>query len=312
MNRETENGAAFAAPFSGVQGKNMRERWKILILLSPLAAVTALVLISCVHVLVQSLGYVPVFGLEAFTLSYYREILSDPSFLQALGVSLRISLCSAALAAVLGTALCAALVGLGKSRGALTYLVRLPILVPHAVTALFTVLLFAQTGLLARLAHALGLLADFSDFPQLLYTSGYTGAILAYVWKEAPFVAYFTLALMANISSTLGEAAENLGAPPLRSFFTVTLPLSLPAISKAFLIIFLFAFGGYELPMLLGATVPRALPVQAYLSYMSPELRDLPYAMAMYGAILLLSLAMAGLYGLLTRTLWRKIRRAGT
>lgn len=64
--------------------------------------------------------------------------------------------------------------------------------------------------------------------------------------------------------------------------------------------------------MLLGATVPRALPVQAYLSYMSPELRDRPYAMAMYGAILLLSLAMAGLYGLLTRTLWRKIRRAGT
>ena len=65
------------------------------------------------------------------------------------------------------------------------------------------------------------------------------------------------LALMAGVSRTLGEAAENLGASPLRSFLTVTLPLSLPAVSQAFLIIFLFAFGGYELPLLLGATVPR-------------------------------------------------------
>ena len=129
----------------------------------------------------------------------------------------------------------------------------------------------------------------------------------AYLWKEVPFVAYFTLALMSGVSGTLGEAAEDLGASPLRSFFSVTLPLSLPAVCRATLIIFIFAFGGYELPMLLGATLPKALPVEAYLSYMSPELRDRPYAMAMYGVILVLSVAMAGLYALLTRRLLRKI-----
>ena len=285
----------------------MRGKWKILILLAPLAGVTALVLAACGTVLLQSLGYVPAFGLDTLTLSYYRAVLGDPAFLQSLGVSLRIAATSALLAAVAGTAICAALVGTGRTRGALTYLVRLPILVPHTVTALFAVLLFAQTGLLARLAFTLGLIEDFSQFPQLLYTTGYQGAVLSYLWKEAPFVAYFVLALMAGISGTLGEAAENLGASPLRSFFTVTLPLSMPAIAKAFLIIFIFAFGGYELPMLLGPTVPKALPVQAYLAYMSPELRDRPYAMVMYGVILLLSVAMAALYGLLTRALWRKL-----
>lgn len=76
---------------------------------------------------------------------------------------------------------------------------------------------------------------------------------------------------------------------------------------RATLIIFIFAFGGYELPMLLGATLPKALPVEAYLAYMSPELRDRPYAMAMYGVILVLSVAMAGLYALLTRRLLRRM-----
>ncbi len=279
----------------------------LILLLLPLALVTALVLAACGAVLLQSLGHVPAFGLAGLTLGYYRDVFHDPDFLGALAVSLSIALKSAILAAALGTALCAALVARRKTGGPMVYLVRFPILAPHAVAALFAILLLSQTGLLARLACALGLISDFPQFPQLLYTPGYEGAILAYLWKEIPFVAYFSLALMSSVSATLGEAAQNLGASPLRAFFTVTLPLSLPAISKAFLIIFIFAFGGYELPMLLGATLPKALPVQAHLTYMSPELRDRPYAMAMYGTILILSAAMAGLYALLTRRLMKKL-----
>ena len=189
----------------------------------------------------------------------------------------------------------------------MVYLIRLPILVPHTVTALFAILILSQTGLLARWAWALGVISDPGELPQLLFTPGYGGTILAYLWKEIPFVAYFSLALMAGVSDTLGEAAENLGASPLRAFLAVTLPLSLPAVSQAFLIIFLFAFGGYELPLLLGATLPKALPVYAHLAYMHPDLRQRPAAMALYGVILLLSIAMAALYGLLTRRLLRKM-----
>jgi len=151
------------------------------------------------------------------------------------------------------------------------------------------------------------MLSDYNQFPQLLYTPGYEGAILAYLWKEIPFVAYFVLAFMSGISHTLSEAAENLGASPLRSFFQVTLPLSLPVIAKAFLIIFIFAFGGYELPLLLGSTLPKALPVQAYLSYSHPDLLQRPAAMAMNGVILLLSLGIALLYFLLARRLTRRL-----
>ena len=282
--------------------KNKLTPW---LLLLPFLAVTALVVISVWNVLVQSLGLIPAFGLTEPTIEYYRQVLTSDTFLSSLGVSLKIAFFSAVLATVLGVLVCAALVGCRKN--GIIHVVRLPILVPHTVVALFAITICSQTGLIARTGAALGFISDSTEFPQLLFSESYWGVILAYLWKEIPFVAYFVLALMSGVSSTLGEAAENLGASPLKSFFRITLPLSLPAITKAFLIIFIFAFGGYELPLILGATVPKALPVQAYLAYMDPNLLNRPYAMAMNGVILMLSMAMAALYGILTHRLWKQI-----
>ena len=286
----------------------MRKKLHILLLLLPFLLVTALVLVSVWTVLVQSLGIIPVFGMTTPTFQYYIRVLSDADFLSSVWVSLRIALWSAVLATVLGVLVSVALIRCGRHRGGLLYAVRLPILVPHAVVAVFVVQILGQTGLLARAAWALGLIVDYTEFPQLLYTPDFTGTILAYLWKEIPFVAYFVLAFMGGISHTLGEASENLGAAPVRSFFEVTLPLSIPVISHAFLIIFIFAFGGYELPLLLGSTLPKALSVETYLAYMNPDLLQRPLAMAMNGVMLLLSLLMAGLFFLAMR---RATKKAG-
>lgn len=285
----------------------MKKRLTIFLLLLPFLLVTGVVLVSVWNVLVQSLGYIPAFGLTEPTLDYYSQVFQREDFLSAVWVSLRIALWSAAGATVLGVLVCMALIRCRKTKGGLLYAVRLPILVPHAVVAVFVIQIFSQTGLIARAGYALGLLEDYSAFPQLLYTPGYWGTILAYLWKEIPFVAYFVLAFMSGISDTLGEAAENLGASPVRSFFEVTLPMSIPVISKAFLIIFIFAFGGYELPLLLGSTLPKALSVQTYLAYTSPDLLQRPLAMAMNGVMLLLSAGMALGYSLLVSRLSRKV-----
>ena len=286
----------------------MRRNSRAYLLLIPFFIIVDLVLAACVFVLLQSFVYIPAFVLHELSLKHYAKALANKDFVASLLVSLRIAFVSAVLAAVLGTVLCAALVKLRCSSGAMLYAVRLPILVPHVVVALFIFMLFSQTGIIARLLFAVGIISDSSRFPLLLYTEKYHGVILSYLWKEIPFVAYFSLALMASVSHTLGEAAENLGASPLRSFFAVTLPLSFPAISKAFIIIFIFAFGGYELPLLLGATLPKALPVYAYIAYTNPDLKLRPDAMAVYGLILLLSVVMAALYSLLTNKLIKKIR----
>ena len=285
----------------------MKKKLHILLLLLPFLGISALICISVWNVAVQSLGYIPAFGLTKLTLSYYGEVFRNPDFVSSVWVSLKIAFWSAVFACVVGVALAMALIKTRKSKGATLYAIRVPILVPHAVVAVFVVQILGQTGLIARLGYAFGLLEDYTQFPQLLYTPNYFGTILAYLWKEIPFVAYFVLAFMSGISDTLGEAAENLGATPVRGFFEVTLPLSLNVIAKAFLIIFIFAFGGYELPLLLGSTLPKALSVTTYLAYMSPDLLQRPLAMAMNGTMLLLSAGMSGLYALAIIGLNRKI-----
>ena len=286
----------------------MKKSYTPYLLLLPFLVLMALILLSIWNVLLQSLGYIPAFGLTTLTLDYYKEVFQQKEFLSALKVSLHIAFASSIFATALGVLLCYALVKRNHTKGGLLYMVRLPILMPHAVVAVFVINLLSQTGIFSRLIYSFGWITDFTQFPLLLYSENYAGAIIAYLWKEIPFVAYFVLALMSSISSTLGEAAENLGASPWRSFFQITLPLSMPAVLKAFLIIFIFAFGGYELPFLLGVTTPKALPVQAYLAFTAPDLKDRPYAMAMNGVVLLLSLAMSLLYALLLR---RMIKQTG-
>ena len=70
----------------------------------------------------------------------------------------------------------------------------------------------------------------------------------------------------------------------------------MPAVSTAFIIIFAYAFGAYELPFLLGATLPRALPVQAYMQFLSPDLRHRPYAMVYNSLMLLFGVLFIALY----------------
>lgn len=285
----------------------MKQKTTVFLLLLPFLIITGIVLVSVWNVLVQSLGYIPAFGLTKPTLQHYMQVFSRADFLSAVWVSVRIALWSTVFSTGLGVLVAMALIKCRKTRGGLLYAVRLPILVPHAVVAVFVIQILSQTGLAARAAHMLGLLEDHTQFPQLLFTPSYFGTILAYLWKEIPFVAYFVLAFMSSISETLGEAAENLGASSLRSFWEVTLPLSVPVISKAGLIIFIFAFGGYELPLLLGSTLPKALAVQTHLMYMSPDLLQRPLAMAMNGVVLLLSAGMALAYSLVVYHLNRKI-----
>ena len=285
----------------------MKRKTTIFLLLLPFLLITGIVLVSVWNVALQSLGYIPAFGLTKPTLSYYAQVFSRTDFLSAVWVSVKISLWSTVFATALGVLLAMALIKCRKTRGAMVYAIRMPILVPHAVVAVFVIQILSQTGLVARFSYMLGLLEESAQFPQLLFTPSYFGAILAYLWKETPFVAYFVLAFMSGISDTLGEAAENLGASSLRSFWEVTLPLSIPVISKAGLIIFIFAFGGYELPLFLGSTLPKALAVQTHLMYMSPDLLQRPLAMAMNGVVLLLSAGMALAYSFVIHQLNRKI-----
>ena len=279
----------------------MRKRLTPYLLLVPQIILTLLFFIGLCTGIIQSLGVIPAFDLTEPTLQYYKEVLTRPDMLTSVFFSLYIAFTSALLATVAGVFLCMLLVMSDKAKGLMMRIVQLPITVPHVVVALFVINILSQNGFLARCAYALGMIRDQKDFPVFIYDTHGMGIILAYLWKEIPFIVYFTIALMANINNNLGEAAVNLGAGRWTAFRKVTLPLCRITILSGFLIIFVFALGAYELPLLLGATSPKALPILAYIQYIHPDLRHRPYAMALNGIIIMISLLCAVAYFILMK-----------
>ncbi len=279
----------------------MKKKCMPYILLIPQIILTLLFLIGLANGLIQSLGIVPAFGLTEPTLRYYQEILTRPDMAESILFSLKIALISSVTATLGGIVICGICV-IGNYTGSyIQRMIQLPVIVPHVVVALFIINIFSQNGLLARLAYALGFITDQQQFPIIIYNTEGIGIILAYVWKELPFIVYFVIAMMANINNRLGEAAINLGAGKWQAFFRITLPLCKNTIISGFLIIFVFALGSYELPLLLGATKPKALPILAYQQYIHPDLKNRPYAMALNGVVLLISLICAFVYYLLMK-----------
>ncbi len=266
------------------------------ILLVPFMVLLLILLLAVANSLLQGLGYMPVLGLNKISLDYYKEVFLNPDFSSSLLLSLYISVISTIFSVVIGVLICAALIKTKRAEKFYRNVLRIPILTPHIVVALFVVIIFSQSGILSRIWYHLNIINEINEFPNIIYNRKGIGIILGYIWKEAPFVAYFVLSFMESISVSYEEAAINLGASPIRSFFSVTLPLSMPAILNAAFIILIFSFGAYELPFLLGVTKPKALPVQAYVEYSHPDLRHRPYAMAENGVMILISLVMAALY----------------
>jgi putative spermidine/putrescine transport system permease protein len=70
--------------------------------------------------------------------------------------------------------------------------------------------------------------------------------------------------VIGRIDERLEQAAENLGASPLRAFIEVTLPLSLPGILAGSLLVFALAISAYVTPILLGGFQIMTLPILIY------------------------------------------------
>ncbi|MEO7129392.1 MAG: iron ABC transporter permease, partial [Rhodoferax sp.] len=137
----------------------------------------------------------------------------------------------------------------------LHYMTILPIVSPPFVSAVSIIFLFGFNGLVTR--HLLGL-NDFSIY-------GFHGVVLAQVFTFAP-IAYLSLhGILASLSPTLEDAALNIGATRWQTFWKVSLPLSLPGIASAFLVVFIESMADFGNPLVLaGAAFPMLAP-QAYL-----------------------------------------------
>lgn len=229
----------------------------------------------------QSLGYFPIIGLEKITLSYYKDVLSDPTVLKSLCFSLCISFSQAFISSILGVLFAYSLATTNRSNSRLIeFIYKIPIMLPHTVVALIIFLQFTQSGWTARMLFNLGIITDMGEFSTLVFDKFGIGIILTYVFKGLPFIALITIDIIKDSYYKYSKIARNLGANSRQVFIHVLIPLILPSALSGFIILFAFSFGAFEVPYLLGPSSPKALPVEAYIRYNSIDLSNRPNAMA--------------------------------
>jgi putative spermidine/putrescine transport system permease protein len=272
-----------------------------LLLLSPaLLVLTVLFVGGLVVGLLQSFGYFPAAGLTEFSLNAYRELFTDRGFLRSLGFTLGVSLSSTAGSVVIAVAGAVALRHRLRGKRALLFVYQLPLTVPYLVAAVGIMTLVSQSGLVARFAFHLGLIAEPADFPALLYDDLGIGIILVYLWKQIPFIGLVALAVLQSVGEDYEEQARTLGASGLQAVRHVLLPLIIPGIVPASIIIFAFTFGAFEVPLLLGKRFPSMLSVLAYRLYIDVDVAARPQAMAGTVFIAVFVLLLVALYRRIT------------
>ena len=271
----------------------MSNRLKLALLLAPALTVIGVLFLGGLGVaLIRSLGYAPSLGQTGVSLAAYTAALTAPGFAASLFLSLYIAFTSTLVSLILAIAAALLLRQSFAGKRLISFLFQLNLTVPHIVGALGILYLFSQSGSLARLAYHGGLIARPAEFPALVFDPYAFGIIVQYVWKEVPFIALVILSQLQTIGQEYEAVARSLGATRWQRFRHVLLPLILPGALSASILTFAFAFGAYEIPLLLGASHPAALPVLAYQSYTNPDLATRPEAMALAIVMTLITAAL--------------------
>lgn len=288
---------------SSLTGRLLRSsRLRLTLMLAPaLSVMVGLFAGGLLLALVQSLGYFAPSGERSFTLAHYHALLSDAEFRASLRLTLGLATVATIISAVAGLSLSLALRELAQRSRMLNALLQIPLAVPHLAMAVALINVIAPSGLIARLAFALGLISVPADFPALINDRYGVGIMLAYVLKETPFIAIMTLALLARTGNEYEQVARTLGASLWQRLRYVTLPLVAPAVVSASLVVFAFIFGAFEVPFILGRPYPAMLSVVAQRRYLSVNLNERPDAVAVAVVISLITALLVWLYLKLAR-----------
>ena len=238
------------------------------------------------YAVAQSLGLLPLAGESHLTAGAYRDLITGDGAASGIWGSAAFTLWVSAASTLLALAMALAAAGwldrpAGRRRRAAAGMMHVNLAIPHVVWAFGILLLLAQGGVLARVAAAVGLIAEPAEFPLLVRDPLGIGIIIHYATKEAPFLALVAYALIRSRPPELDHMARSLGATGLRRFRMLTLPTVLPGLVVAGAIVVAFVFGAYEAPVILGMDSPRALSVVGLETFAASDLTLRPQAMAL-------------------------------
>ena len=188
---------------------------------------------------------------RTFTLDNYIEATTEPLYQLLLGRSLIISgvvtLCTVTLAYPI--AYYVAMFG-GKAKPLLLLLITIPIWTSYLIRIFLWKVILGYNGVINGSLMGLGIIEEPLTF--ILYNANAVVLTLAHAW--APFAILPIYVSLTKIDNSLLEAARDLGDNAFQRFIRVTLPLSMPGVIAATLVVFIPTVGDYVTPKLLGGT----------------------------------------------------------
>lgn len=274
-------------------------RWRRVGLALPATALLAVCFaVPLLSILWQSLSVGPAGGLTG---RHYVKAVTDSYYLGVLWTTVRLSLWTTGICLLLGyplAYLATRVVGRGWLKRLIYVIVIAPLFTSAIVRAFGWMVLLGRQGLVNRMLIGAGLIQD--PVP-LLYSEA--GVIIGSIYILTPFMVLTVASVLQNVDATLEEAAADLGARPVVSFWTVIWPLSLPGVVAGSVIVFTLSMSAYVTPSVLGGGKVKVLPMLVFEQFMS--LFQWPFGSALAVVLLAVTLAVIGVAGR-----WGEGRRA--
>ncbi len=228
--------------------------WLILFFLLPFAIVMK---ISFSHYVAAQPPYAPVWDwndipgfFAALDVENYRTLLGDNLYIDSFLSSMRIAAISTVFLLIVGFPMAYAMAKAPKSwQPMLLALVILPFLTSFLIRIYAWIGILKPEGLLSQLFLSLGLISQPLN---ILGTE--TAIFIGIVYAYLPFMVLPLYATLEKMDYSLLEAALDLGCPPWRAFWQITVPLAKPAIISGSLLCFIPVVGEFVIPDLLGGS----------------------------------------------------------
>jgi spermidine/putrescine transport system permease protein len=247
--------AATASAADAARRVRRRDRASTAALLSgPLLWLLLFFLAPVVYVALYSVGGIKIFPTDAgvWSVGDWKHLLVGGSvymglFWKSVRISLTVSVIVVLLAYPVGYFL--ALV-VRKRKYILLLLIIAPFLTSYLLRVLAWEVILGDSGVINSFLSLIHLRSSDHPVTWLLNSQFSVVLVLAYVW--VPFVALPIFVSLDNLDISLLEAASDLGASRLRTFWRITLPLSIPGVIAAFVFVFVPTIGEFVTPLLVG------------------------------------------------------------
>lgn len=231
----------------------------------------AFLYVPIVAVVAYSFNASPVsYRWDGLTLDWYVELLQDEPLLATLRTSLLLGVLAGAVATAIGFLSAYALHRFPiRGKGVLLAAVAIPLVIPEIVIGVALLRTFSTVGL----------------------QNGLLTLVLGHIVIALPMATFVLLGAMRSLDPSVHEAAADLGAGALGTFWRVTLPILRPAILAAFLLSFTTSFSNIVISTFTAGVGTTTLPIRIYSSVrtgLTPELNALGSLMVVLTLVVIL------------------------